>query len=312
MRVVVALGGHALLRRGQEMTIENQRQNVRIACQSLVRVATEHELAITHGNGPQVGLLALQSVARADVPPFPLDILDAETQGMIGYLIAQELDDRTHPDKTVAALLTMVEVDPNDPAFEDPTKPVGPFYDRASADELAEELGWTFKVDDASYRRVVASPAPKRILELRQIRWLVERGCTVICAGGGGIPTASGPGGELIGVEAVIDKDCTSALLGTELDARFLAITTDVDAVYLDWGKRSARAIRRVRPDVLMELAHHFEAGSMLPKVMAAAHFVNATSGTAAIGDLADVTQMLQGSAGTIVTMDTEGIELYR
>lgn len=312
MKVVVALGGHALLQRGQEMTIENQRDNVRIACDALVPVATAHELAITHGNGPQVGLLALQGVARADVPPLPLDILDAESQGMIGYLIEREIDNRTRGDTTVATLLTMVEVDPNDPAFEDPTKPIGPYYDRATADTLAADLGWSFKVDGDSYRRAVPSPAPKRILELRQIGWLLDRGCTVICCGGGGVPTTSGPGGELVGVEAVIDKDCTSALLGIELDARFLAITTDVDAVYLDWGKPSARAIKRVRPDVLVELADHFEVGSMLPKVMAASRFVNATGGTAAIGYLADLTQMLQRRSGTIVTLEVEAVELYR
>lgn len=312
MRVVVALGGHALLQRGQEMTIENQRDNVRVACGALVRVATAHELAITHGNGPQVGLLALQNAARPDVPPFSLDILDAETQGMIGYLIERELDNCTGSNETVATVLTMVEVDPKDPAFEDPTKPIGPVYDRATADKVAAELGWNFKVDGDAYQRVVPSPAPKRILELRQIGWLLDRGSTVICCGGGGIPTTRGPGGELVGVEAVIDKDCTSALLASELDARFLAITTDVDAVYLDWGKPSARAIRRVRPDMLVELAEHFEAGSMLPKVMAAARFVNATGGTAAIGDLADVTQMLQESAGTIVTLEAEGIEFHR
>jgi carbamate kinase len=312
VKVVIALGGHALLQRGQEPTIENRRDNVRVACNALIPVTTAHELAITHGNGPQVGLLALQSAARPDVPPHPFDVLDAETQGMIGYLIEQELTNCSHRDEAVAALLTMVEVDHNDPAFADPTKPIGPFYDGEAADKLAAELGWDFKVDDDAYRRVVPSPAPKRILELRQIGWLLDRGCTVICCGGGGIPTAPGPGGELVGVEAVIDKDCTSALLATELDARFLAITTDVDAVYLDWGKPSARAIRRVRPDVLVELSDHFEAGSMLPKVLAACRFVNATGGTAAIGYLADVTRMLQQSAGTVVTLDTEGIELYR
>jgi carbamate kinase len=312
MRVAVALGGHALLQRGQEMTIDVQRDNLRVACSALAPVASAHELVITHGNGPQVGLLALQSVARVDVPPFPLDILDAETQGMIGYLIEQELTNCSQGDEPVAALLTVVEVDPNDPAFAHPTKPIGPFYDGESADKLAAELGWNFKVDGDAYRRVVPSPAPKRILELRQVGWLLDRGCTVICCGGGGIPTAPGPGGQLVGVEAVIDKDCTSALLATELDARFLAITTDVEAVYLDWGKPSARAIRRVRPDMLMELFDHFEAGSMLPKAMAACRFVNATGGTAAIGYLADLTRMLQQSAGTIVTLDAEGIELYR
>jgi carbamate kinase len=312
MRVVVALGGHALLRRGQEMTIDNQRDNVRTACRSLAPVASEHELAITHGNGPQVGLLALQSVARRDVPPVPLDILDAETQGMIGYLIEQELGNSSGLDKPVAALLTMVEVDLSDPAFDDPTKPIGPFYDEATANTLADELGWTFKRSGDSFRRVVPSPVPKRILEQRQIAWLLERGCAVICGGGGGIPTAFGPQGDLEGVEAVIDKDCTSAVLAIELDAQCFAITTDVDAVYLDWGTPEARAVRRVRPDVLMELTDHFEAGSMLPKVIAASHFVNATGRAAAIGDLTELRGLLQQQAGTVVTLNAKDIELDR
>ena len=312
MRVVVALGGHALLRKGQAMTIDSQRDNVRRACSSLVPVASEHELAVTHGNGPQVGLLALQSVARSDVPPFPLDVLDAETQGMIGYLIEQELGNCTGVEGQVATLLTMVEVDPDDPAFDDPTKPIGPAYDEVTADKLAADLGWSFKPRGDGHQRVVPSPEPKRILELRPIASLLERGCAVICGGGGGIPVVVGPRGRLEGVEAVVDKDCTSALLATDLHAQFLVITTDVDAVYLDWGTPAARAIRRARPDVLMEFTDHFEAGSMLPKVMAACRFVTVTGGVAAIGDLTDVTDILEQRAGTIVSLDAPDIELHR
>lgn len=312
MRVVVALGGHALLRKGQAMSIDTQRDNVRRACGSLAPVASEHELAVTHGNGPQVGLLALQSVARSDVPPFSLDVLDAETQAMIGYLIELELGNCTGFEGQVAALLTMVEVDPDDPAFAGPTKPIGPAYDEATAAKLAGDLGWTFKARGDGYQRVVPSPEPKRILELRPIASLLERGCTVICGGGGGIPVVMGSRGRLDGVEAVVDKDCTSALLATDLHAGFLVITTDVDAVYLQWGTPAARAIRRARPDVLMELTDHFEAGSMLPKVMAACHFVTATGGVAAIGDLTDVTDILDQSAGTIISLDAGDIEIDR
>jgi carbamate kinase len=312
VRVVVALGGHALLQRGQEPTIEAQRANLAAACASLAPVASEHELVVTHGNGPQVGLLALQNVGRDDVPPSPLDVLDAETQGMIGYLIEQELRSCHGVDEAVAALLTLVEVDPGDPAFADPTKPIGPAFDAETAGRLARELGWTFEPDAGAYRRVVASPEPKQILGLRQIAWLLERGCVVICAGGGGIPVAVGPDGELEGVEAVIDKDCTSALLARQLGAQFLTITTDADAVYLDWRRPTARAIRRVRPDVLMELVDNFDAGEMRPKVTAAAGFVNATGGVAAIGSLGDITRMLEQQVGTVVTLDAEDIELHR
>ncbi len=251
MRVVVALGGNALLRRGEEMTSENQRDNVRVACDALAPVAVEHELVISHGNGPQVGLLALQGAAYEKVPTYPLDVLGAETQGMIGYLVEQELGNRLPFERPLATLLTMIEVDPDDPAFQDPSKPIGPIYDRAAADALTAERGWTFKPDGDSFRRVVASPEPRRIFELRQIQWLLERQTVVICAGGGGIPVAYQPGRQLTGVEAVIDKDRASALLARDLKADVLVMATDADAVYLDWGKPSARAIARAHPDAL-------------------------------------------------------------
>ena len=265
MRVVIALGGNALLRRGQAMSSDNQRHNVRIACQQLAPVALQHELVIAHGNGPQVGLLALQSAAYTEVPPYPLDILGAETQGMIGYLVEQELGNLVPFDKPLATLLTMIEVDIHDPAFEHPSKPIGPIYDKDVAETLAAEHGWTIKPDGSHYRRVVPSPKPTRIFELRQIRWLLEKGVVVICAGGGGIPvmyaehqgpaTDGGPDRELVGVEAVIDKDHASGLLATGIDADYFVMATDADAAYVDWGKPTQRAIARAHPDALDALA---------------------------------------------------------
>ncbi len=309
MRVVVALGGNALLRRGEEMTSENQRENVRVACDALAPVAMEHELVISHGNGPQVGLLALQGAAFEKVPTYPLDVLGAETQGMIGYLVEQELGNRLPFERPLATLLTMIEVDPDDPAFQEPSKPIGPIYDRAAADALEADRGWTFKLDGDAFRRVVPSPEPKRIFELRQIQWLLERQTVVICAGGGGIPVAYQPGRQLVGVEAVIDKDRASALLAQDLKADVFVMATDADAVYLDWGKPTSRAIARAHPDALMEHASEFGAGSMLPKVSAACDFARASGGKAAIGGLSDIGGMLEEKAGTIVSADVDGIE---
>ncbi len=311
MRVVAALGGNALLRRGQELTDENQRQNVAEACVDLAPIAMDHELVISHGNGPQVGLLALQAEAYAKVPALPLDVLGAQTQGMIGYLVEQELGNRLPFDKPLATLLTMIEVDPEDPAFGDPTKPIGPFYNRDSAEELRRSKGWTFHADGDAYRRVVPSPRPKQIFELDQIRWMLEHGAVVICAGGGGIPTMFDADRQLAGVEAVIDKDFASGLLATGLDADFYIMATDADAVYVDWGKPTRRAIARAHPEALMELSDQFPVGSMGPKVVAACDFASGTGKKAAIGGLADIDAMMTESAGTIVTTDHPGIS-YR
>ncbi|HSM33374.1 MAG TPA: carbamate kinase [Anaerolineae bacterium] len=317
MRVVVALGGNALLRRGQAMTAENQRENVRTASAQLAPVAMEHELVVAHGNGPQVGLLALQGAAYTEVPIYPLDILGAETQGMIGYLVEQELGNLVPFDKPLATLLTMIEVDPDDPAFSNPSKPIGPIYDRESADAMAKEKDWDFKPDGDYFRRVVPSPKPKRIFELRQIRWLLEQGAIVICAGGGGIPVMyadsdapaqSGPDKQLVGIEAVIDKDHASGLLATGIDADYFVMATDADAAYVDWGKPAQRAIAHAHPDALDELAAEFAAGSMLPKIQAACEFARSSGHRAAIGGLTDITQMLTGSAGTIVSTEQAGI----
>jgi carbamate kinase len=309
MRVVVALGGNALLRRGQPMTVENQRENVRLACDRLAPIAERNELIISHGNGPQIGLLALEEAAYEEVADSPLDVLGAETQGMIGYLVEQELGNRLPFEHPIASLLTMIEVDPDDPAFTDPSKPIGPLYNRAEADKLAAERGWAFKPDGDSMRRVVPSPVPKRIFEHRPIRWLLEQGCVVICAGGGGIPTAYKPGRQLTGVEAVIDKDRASALLARDVDADILIMATDATAVFVGFGTPQQRAIVAADPGPLLaEYEAEFAAGSMLPKVIAACDFAKATGKPAAIGALADIDAMLAGTAGTRVATDVTGV----
>jgi carbamate kinase len=300
VRIVVALGGNALLRRGEPMSAEAQRRNVREAARHLAPLAERHELVITHGNGPQVGLLSLQAAATPDVEPYPLDVLGAQTEGMIGYLIEQELGNLLPEDHPFATILTMVEVDPNDPAFDEPTKFIGPLYAREEAERLAAEHGWQVRPDGSGWRRVVPSPRPRRIFEVRPIRWLLERGTVVICAGGGGIPTMFLPGtNTLVGAEVVVDKDLASALLASELGADLLVMATDVEAVHLDWGTPRQRPIGRTTPSELA--AHRFPAGSMGPKVEAAAAFVRGTGRRAAIGSLGRLGGMVAGTAGTIV-----------
>ncbi len=300
MRIVVALGGNALLRRGQPMTAENQRANVRVAAETLAPVAAEHELVISHGNGPQVGLLALQGAAYDAVETYPLDVLGAQTEGMIGYLIEQELGNLLPFEKPLATLLTMVEVDPDDPAFADPNKFIGPVYERAEAEALAAEKGWAIKLDGDKWRRVVASPMPKRIFEIRPITWLLAQGAVVICTGGGGIPTMYAPGSRtLIGSEVVVDKDRASALLARELDADLFVMATDVDGVYRDWGQPSQARIERTTTGELT--GSSFAAGSMGPKVEAAADFAEQTGNRAAIGTLAEVGGLVAGTHGTSI-----------
>ena len=309
-RVVVALGGNALLRRGQPMTIENQIENVALACDHLAPVAAQHDLVVAHGNGPQIGLLALEGAAYTEVPVYPLDVLGAETQGMIGYLIERELGNRLPFGRPIATLLTMIEVDPEDPAFADPSKPIGPLYSRAEADALAAERGWVFRPDGEQLRRVVPSPAPRRIFEHRQIAWLLEQGAVVVCAGGGGIPTAF-DGDVLVGVEAVIDKDHASGLLARHVDADVYVMATDTPAAYVGFGTPEQRAIRAAHPDaVIAEFASEFAAGSMLPKIRAACDFAAATGRSAAIGALADIEGLVAGTAGTRIATDVEGVIL--
>jgi carbamate kinase len=301
MRIVVALGGNALLKRGEPMTHEAQRANVKIAAQALAPVAKKHQVVLAHGNGPQVGLLALQASAYKEVEAYPLDVLGAQTEGMIGYMIEQELGNLLPFEVPFATILTMVEVDPKDPAFQNPTKFVGPVYEKAEADRLAGEKGWVFKQDGNKWRRVVPSPLPKRIFEIRPVKWLLEKGTVVICAGGGGIPTLYEAGKErwLTGIEAVIDKDLASELLARELEADLFVIATDVDGVYLDWGKPEQRKLTRVTSAEMR--AYKFPAGSMGPKVEAAVQFVEKTGKRAAIGSLADIERIVAGEAGTNV-----------
>ncbi|RQH03637.1 carbamate kinase [Paraburkholderia dinghuensis] len=309
MRIVIALGGNALLRRGEPMTAENQRENVRLAATQIAQIADGNELVIAHGNGPQVGLLALQGEAYKEVPGYPLDVLGAQTEGMIGYMIEQELGNLLPYEVPFATILTQVEVDGNDPAFQHPSKPIGPVYTKEQAEKLAAERGWSIAPDGDKFRRVVASPRPKHIFEIRPVKWLLERGTIVICAGGGGIPTLYGEGHKLAGVEAVIDKDLCSALLAQELDSDLLIIATDVNAAYVDWGKPTQKAIASAHPDELERLG--FAAGSMGPKVMAAAEFARSTGRDSVIGALADIVAITQGKAGTRVSTAKPGLVFY-
>ena len=308
MRIVVALGGNALLRRGEPMTADNQRANIRIATEQIAKIHAGNELVIAHGNGPQVGLLSLQAAAYTSVSPYPLDVLGAETEGMIGYIIEQELGNLLDFEVPFATLLTQVEVDAKDPAFQNPTKPIGPVYTKAEAEKLAAEKGWAIAPDGDKYRRVVASPKPKRIFEIRPVKWLLEKGSVVICAGGGGIPTMY-ENGKLRGVEAVIDKDLCSALLAEQLNSDLLVIATDVDAAYIDWGKPTQKAIAQAHPDELERLG--FAAGSMGPKVQAACEFARNTGNVAVIGSLANIEAIVQGKSGTRISTAEPGLS-YR
>ena len=303
MRLVVALGGNALLRRGEPLDQATQRRNVTIACRTLAGLARAHDLVVTHGNGPQIGLLALQAAAYHDVAPYPLDVLGAESEGMIGYLIEQELA-ALLPGRELATLLTQVEVAADDPAFATPSKPIGPVYDEATARRLAGAAGWTVAPDGMGWRRVVASPQPRRIVELATIRLLAKAGVIVICAGGGGIPTHYEPGEDrrLTGVEAVIDKDLASSLLARELEADVFVMATDVDGVYRDWGSPSQTRIERATPAELESMDP--PDGSMGPKVAAATEFVGATGQRAAIGALHDIDALVAGTGGTQVVKE--------
>ena len=302
MKIVAALGGNALLLRGQKMTAEAQRANVRKAARALAALIGEgHQVIVTHGNGPQVGLLALQSAAGPAESAFPLDVLGAESEGMIGYLIEQEMRNFLPESGMLATLLTQTLVDPKDPAFRRPEKPIGPVYDSAGAERLKSEKGWTFAMDGAGWRRVVASPEPLGILEARAISILVDNQVTVICAGGGGVPVVERETGDIVGIEAVIDKDRVSALLARQLGADMLLLLTDVDGVYADFGSSNARRLDRLDARALE--GHSFAAGSMGPKVEAAASFVLATGRPAAIGRLEDAVEMAGGRTGTRIEL---------
>ena len=307
MRVVVALGGNALLRRGQQLSAENQRENIRVAAKQLAAIHEHHELVIAHGNGPQVGLAALMDAAYTEVDPYPLDLLGAKTIGMIGYIIEQELGNIIPFEDHILTVLTQIVVDPADPAFQNPSKPVGPLYDKLEADRLRREKGWHMAADGEHFRKVVPSPIPQRIIEMETIRMLVDNGVVVICAGGGGIPVAYDDNRKLFGVEAVIDKDLASGLLANGLDAEMFVMLTDTPYVYADFGTANQKAIRAAHPDVLEKL--NFAAGSMGPKVVGACKFVRETGHRSAIGRLSDLAAIMAGQAGTLICNEVSGIE---
>jgi len=295
---VVALGGNALLRRGEPLEADNQARAARAAATLLARASSTHQLVVTHGNGPQVGLLALMSDAYKDTAPYPLDVLGSETEGQIGYVLELELSNAIL-DQEAVAVLTRVVVDAHDPAFSAPSKFIGPIYSESAAKALARQHGWTVRPDGESWRRVVPSPQPRRIVQLDAIECLISAGFLVVCTGGGGIPVVEDRHGHQHGVEAVIDKDLASALLAADLGVDTLVLATDVEAVYEDYGTSAQRPITTTTPAVLR--AQDFAAGSMGPKVQAVCRFVERTGGRGVIGSLDSIDELLAGRAGTQV-----------
>lgn len=308
MKIVITLGGNALLRRGEALSADNQRRNIEVAAQALARLAAKHDLVLSHGNGPQVGLLALQNEAYARenpaVPAYPFDVLGAESQAMVGYMFAQALSralQTVGSDRPVASILTQSEVDSDDPAFANPTKFIGAMMTEAEAKEAEREHGWRVKQDGKGYRRVIASPRPLRIVEFPIIKNLVDTGTLVISCGGGGVPVIKSEKG-LQGVEAVIDKDFAGSILATELCADLLLIATDVDGVYENWGTPQQRLIKSITPQILQQMG--FAAGSMGPKIEAACQFVLKTGCPAAIGPLDRIEEVAEGNAGTWIVAE--------
>lgn len=309
MRIIVALGGNAISRRGEPMTVAHQRENLRLVSARLKSVAEDHELVLTHGNGPQVGLLALLGAAYPDLAAYPLDVLGAETQGMIGYFIEIEMRQVLPREQKLTTVLTLVEVSADDPAFRDPTKFIGPVYSQAEADVLSVERGWTFKLDGAACRRVVPSPVPQRVVQIDSVMQLLKANHIVVCAGGGGIPMARDHDGHLVGVEAVVDKDASSAVLATAIHADLFVMATDADAVFLDWGTSDQRAIKWISTAALRQF--DFAEGSMGPKVAAAIAFAEISGHRAAIGKVDDIDSILAGDAGTVIEATSGPTEFY-
>lgn len=306
--LVVALGGNALLRRGEPTDDATQRRNIKDAAKAIAALAERHRLVVTHGNGPQVGLLSLQADAYDPDHPARLDVLDAETEGAVGYLLEQGLSNEL-PGREIAALLTRTLVDAADPAFAAPTKPIGPTYTREAAELLAAERGWAIAADGDAFRRVVASPEPQAIAEMHTIERLVGDDVIVIAAGGGGVPVAVDEAGDLAGVDAVVDKDLATSLLAQRLGADQLLLLTDVFAVQLDFGTPRARAIRSAGADTVRE--YRFPAGSMGPKVEAAARFANGTGHAAHIGALGAALAVAAGRSGTEIRDGHAAILFY-
>lgn len=294
--LVVALGGNALLQRGEALTVENQYRNIDSAVPALARLARSYRLAIVHGNGPQVGLLALQNLAWKEVQPYPLDVLVAESQGMIGYMLAQRLAAEADM-PPITTVMTRIQVSENDPAFQSPEKFIGPVYGPEQQTELEATYGWEMKRDGKYVRRVVPSPVPERILESDGITHLLERGHVVICGGGGGVPVLENG----TGVQAVIDKDLATALLAEQINADGLIILTDADAVYEHWGTPKQRAIRKATPQALAPFAK--ADGSMGPKVAAVSGYVQRKGKPAWIGSITRIEETLAGEAGTCISL---------
>ena len=310
MLVVAALGGNALLQRGQPLTAQVQRENVKVAAKALAQIVRAgHQLVITHGNGPQVGLLALQNDAYKPEESYPLDVLGAQTAGMIGYLIEQELENELQHAQPIVTLLTQVTVDLNDPAFATPTKYIGPVYSQEEAQARAAQAGWQIAQDGDKWRRVVASPKPVDIPDLEVLKLLVERNVVVVCNGGGGIPVVRAADNSLQGIEAVIDKDLSSAFLAEKLGADALLLLTDVESVYQDFGTPDAKPLHKLT--IAESDAMNVPAGSMGPKIKAASSFA-ASGGFSAIGRLSDALALLSGQAGTHIVAENNAKPLKR
>lgn len=314
MRIVVALGGNALLKRGEPMTAQNQSANIRLAAEQLAKVKPKNELIISHGNGPQVGLLALQHAAYyaqdSKIEPYPLDVLVSQTVGMIGYMLQQELTNLL-PETPTQTLVTQVIVDEHDPAFSKPSKPIGQVYTQAEAEKLAAEKGWTVMPDGQYYRRAVPSPKPQDVTGINAVKALLAQDHIVICGGGGGVPCVKNAQGQLTGVEAVVDKDLATAVIANQLDADLFIIATDVNATCVNFQKEGERKIAKANPAALEALSAEFAAGSMGPKVQAVINFVKATGKDAAIGSLADIEDIVAGKAGTRVSLSVDEVVFY-
>lgn len=314
MRIVVALGGNALLKRGEPMTAQNQSANIRLAAEQLAKVKPKNELIISHGNGPQVGLLALQHAAYyaqdSKIEPYPLDVLVSQTVGMIGYMLQQELTNLL-PTTPTQTLVTQVIVDEHDPAFSKPSKPIGQVYTQAEAEKLAAEKGWTVMPDGQYYRRAVPSPKPQDVTGMNAVKALLAQDHIVICGGGGGVPCVKNAQGQLTGVEAVVDKDLATAVIANQLDADLFIIATDVNAACVNFQKEGERKIAKANPAALEALSAEFAAGSMGPKVQAVINFVKATGKDAAIGSLADIEDIVAGKAGTRVSLSANEVVFY-
>tara|TARA_Y100001960_G_C14784189_1_gene890250 strand:- start:35237 stop:36163 length:927 start_codon:yes stop_codon:yes gene_type:complete len=298
MNILIALGGNALLQRGEPLEAETQRINIKKVAEVVNKISEEHNVIITHGNGPQVGLLALQNLNYKETKPYPLDVLGAESSGMIGYMLIQELSNELGIyDQSVVNVITRTLVDKNDPAFNNPTKFIGPVYNKQESEEMKSKYGWEIKADGEYYRRVVPSPKPKKIIETNVIKELLEKKHIVVCGGGGGVPTII-ENEKYKGVEAVIDKDLTSSLLAQELGVDAFIILTDVSCVYENYKQEDQKMIKHFPIFEFDE--NSYPDGSMLPKIKAAVDFSINNEGFSSIGKLEELEDIINKKSGTI------------